>query len=125
MAGPGAATQDMGAASHSRSCLVLQPVELLHCPHQRRDGTITLWEHYIILQWLPVKSFLISSSSKENTELITKCTFLIKRPILYVQINGYVQWKEYSFFCGWIYSFIFRNIKNATYIDNDLNASLQ
>lgn len=35
MAGPGAATQDMGAASHSRSCLVLQPVELLRCARQK------------------------------------------------------------------------------------------
>ncbi len=56
VAGPGAATQDMGAASHSCSCLVLQPVELLHCPHLRweeasRSGNITpsysgcLWNH--------------------------------------------------------------------------------
>lgn len=38
VAGPGAATQDMGAASHSRSCLVLQPVERLRYPHQRQPS---------------------------------------------------------------------------------------
>lgn len=123
VAGPGAATQDMGAASHSRSCLVLQPVELLHFPHKRRNHHTRGTLHHLTVPSCEVIS-LLSFFCKENTEPIMMCKFLIKRRLCANKRLCTKERQNITLNCGWIYLFILRNIKNAIYIDNDLNTSL-
>ncbi len=58
------------------SCVAASGTAALSTSEMR--GSITLGEHYTILQRLPVKSLLFSSSSQRKTELITVCTFFNK-----------------------------------------------